>query len=72
MKLLIDTADIQAIERLWKVYPLTGVTTNPTILKKSGQPPFKVLHGIRARRPSFTPRPCPPARKSCWRKPGAL
>ena len=48
MKLLIDTADIRAIERLWKIYPLTGVTTNPTILKKSGQPPFKVLHDIRA------------------------
>lgn len=47
MKILIDDADVQAIERLWEIYPLAGVTTNPSILKKYGRPPFEVLREIR-------------------------
>lgn len=47
MKLLIDNADITNIKRLWEVYPLCGVTTNPTILAKAGRPPYEVLKEIR-------------------------
>ena len=32
MKFLLDTANIKQIQRLFDVYPLTGVTTNPSIL----------------------------------------
>lgn len=34
MKILLDTSNIQDIERLMKVYPIVGVTTNPSILAK--------------------------------------
>lgn len=47
MKLLLDNADIANIKRLWEVYPLCGVTTNPTILAKAGRPPYEVLKEIR-------------------------
>lgn len=47
MKLLIDNADIANIKRLWEVYPLCGVTTNPTILAKAGRPPYEALKEIR-------------------------
>lgn len=47
MKLIIDDADVQAIRRIWEYYPCAGVTTNPSILAKSGRPPFEVLHEIR-------------------------
>lgn len=32
-----DTADIEALKSLYEFFPLEGVTTNPTILKQSGQ-----------------------------------
>jgi len=48
MKLLIDDADLEAIGRLWQTYPVAGVTTNPSILKKYGRPPFEILRDIRA------------------------
>lgn len=47
MKLFIDNADITNIKRLWEVYPLCGVTTNPTILAKTGRPPYEALKEIR-------------------------
>lgn len=47
MKLIIDDADVQAIRHIWAYYPCAGVTTNPSILAKSGRPPFEVLHEIR-------------------------
>ncbi|WP_298463077.1 transaldolase family protein [uncultured Mitsuokella sp.] len=48
MKLIIDDADVKAIRRIWDYYPCAGVTTNPSILAKSGRPPFEVLREIRA------------------------
>lgn len=48
MKLLIDDAHIDAIKRLYEFYPIDGVTTNPSILAKSGRPPYEVLKEIRA------------------------
>ncbi|MBT1177448.1 transaldolase family protein [Bifidobacterium callimiconis] len=48
MKLLIDDADVNAIRRLIDYYPIDGVTTNPTILARSGRSPFDVLGEIRS------------------------
>lgn len=48
MKLLIDNADLTAIEELYAYYPIEGVTTNPSILAKTGRRPFELLKEIRA------------------------
>lgn len=48
MKLLIDDARMEEIHRLYDLYPIDGVTTNPSILAKSGRGPYKVLREIRA------------------------
>ena len=47
MKLIIDDADVSAIRHLVEYYPVDGVTTNPSILAKSGRQPFEVLREIR-------------------------
>lgn len=47
MKLLIDNADITSIKTICGLYPVDGVTTNPTILAKAGRPPYEVLEEIR-------------------------
>ena len=47
MKILIDDANIEAIKALYPVYPIDGVTTNPSILAKSGRQPYEVLKEIR-------------------------
>lgn len=48
MKLLIDDAHIDKIKEIYDHYPMDGVTTNPSILAKSGRPPFEVLTEIRS------------------------
>ncbi len=48
MKLIIDDANIENIRRLYAYYPVDGVTTNPSILAKSGESPYKVLKEIRS------------------------
>lgn len=48
MKLLIDDANIEAIKKLYDLYPIDGVTTNPSILAKSKRNPYEVLKEIRA------------------------
>lgn len=47
MKLCIDHADVNAIRRIYEYYPIDGVSTNPTILAKSGREPYEVLKEIR-------------------------
>ena len=47
MKLCIDTADVQAIKKIYEYYPVDGVSTNPSILAKAKKPPFEVLHEIK-------------------------
>lgn len=47
MKLIIDDADTKKIAEILKYYPVDGVTTNPTILSKSGKNPYDVLGEIR-------------------------
>ena len=48
MKLMIDDANIAQIRRLYDLYPIDGVTTNPSILAKQGRDPYEVLGTIRA------------------------
>ena len=48
MKFCIDDADITAIRRIYEHYPVDGVSTNPSILKKIGRPPYETLKEIRA------------------------
>ncbi|SFW55171.1 fructose-6-phosphate aldolase [Selenomonas ruminantium] len=47
MKLLIDDANVEVIKKIYEYYPIDGVTTNPSILAKSGRPPYEVLKEIR-------------------------
>lgn len=47
MKFIIDDADVMKIKELYEYFPVDGVTTNPSILAKSGRQPFDVLKEIR-------------------------
>jgi fructose-6-phosphate aldolase 2 len=47
MLLLIDTADVAAIERIVDVYPVVGVTTNPTLIAREKRPLRELLLDIR-------------------------
>ena len=47
MKLFIDDANVNEIRRLIDLYPIDGVTTNPSILSKTGRNPIEVLEEIR-------------------------
>lgn len=47
MKILIDDANISEIKRLYDLYPIDGVTTNPAILSKQNKNPYEVLEEIR-------------------------
>lgn len=47
MKLIIDDAHIDKIKKIYKSYPVDGVTSNPTILAQTGRPPYEVLKEIR-------------------------
>ncbi len=48
MKLIVDSADTQALRKLCEYYPVDGVTTNPSIIAKSGRQPYEVLKEIRS------------------------
>jgi len=47
MKLIIDDANVEKIKKIYEYYPVDGVTTNPSILAKSGRAPYQVLKEIR-------------------------
>ena len=47
MKLIIDDANLEKIKQVYEYFPVSGVTTNPTILTKSGKLPYDVLFQIR-------------------------
>ena len=47
MKLLIDDANIEKIKQIYEFYAIDGVTTNPSILAKTGRNPYEVLKEIR-------------------------
>lgn len=47
MKLCIDDANVEKIRRVYDLYPVDGVSTNPSILAKTGRKPYEVLTEIR-------------------------
>lgn len=47
MLYLLDTANIDLIKRAFDLYPISGVTTNPTIISKEKRNFFDVLRDIR-------------------------
>lgn len=47
MKILLDTANIEAIEKYNDIYDIAGVTTNPVILAREVGEFFPTLHKIR-------------------------
>ena len=48
MKLLVDDARIEQIKRIYECFAVDGVTTNPTIISKSGKAPYEALSEIRS------------------------
>ena len=48
MKFFIDTANVEDIKKANDMGVICGVTTNPSILAKSGRQPFEVLKEIRS------------------------
>lgn len=46
MELIIDSADIKQIKKLNEVLTISGVTTNPTIITKSGKDPEVVIREL--------------------------
>ncbi|MGM9890872.1 MAG: transaldolase family protein, partial [Floccifex porci] len=46
MKLVIDSSDIQKIKELNELLTVAGVTTNPTIITKSGRPSEDVINDL--------------------------
>ncbi|QPR27416.1 fructose-6-phosphate aldolase [Edwardsiella hoshinae] len=43
MELYLDTANVAEVERLWRIFPLAGVTTNPSIVAASKTPIWALL-----------------------------
>ncbi|WP_392561484.1 fructose-6-phosphate aldolase [Orbus sturtevantii] len=48
MEIYLDTADVNAVERLHSILPVKGVTTNPSIVAKEKKPLFDVLAELQA------------------------
>ena len=43
MELYLDTANVQEVERLARIFPIVGVTTNPSIVAASRESIWDVL-----------------------------
>ncbi len=37
MELMLDTVNLKAIENYSKTFPIVGITSNPSIIKKEGK-----------------------------------
>lgn len=48
MLYLLDTADVRAIARCTDIFPLAGVTTNPTLIARAKRPLLDLLTEIRS------------------------
>ncbi len=48
MKFCIDDANVEKIRRIHDLFPIDGVSTNPSILAKTGRSPYEVLREIRS------------------------
>ena len=47
MEYILDTADIKAIKHCNEFYPLSGVTTNPSIIAKENRNFWDIVKEIR-------------------------
>lgn len=45
---VLDTANLEQIKKAYDLYPMSGVTTNPTIISKENRPLLDVLRDIRS------------------------
>lgn len=48
MKLIIDDVNIERIKEIYEIFPVDGVTSNPSIISKYGRQPYEILSEIRA------------------------
>ena len=48
VKFCIDDANTKRIREICACYPVDGVSTNPSILARTGRPPYEVLREIRS------------------------
>lgn len=46
MKIFLDTADVEVVKRLFATGLIDGVTTNPTLIRKSGKNPLDVYNAM--------------------------
>ena len=53
MKIFLDTADVSEITKANETGLIDGVTTNPTLIKKSGRDPVEVIKEISSSFPRF-------------------
>lgn len=44
---MLDSANLESIKKTFDFYPISGVTTNPTIISKEKKPFFEILKNIR-------------------------
>lgn len=47
MQYILDTANIEQLKEGFELYPVEGVTTNPSIIAKEKKPFFEILRSIR-------------------------
>ena len=46
MKIFLDTASVTTVRNLWMTGLIDGVTTNPTLIRRSGEDPLKVYDAL--------------------------
>ncbi|STI20518.1 fructose-6-phosphate aldolase 2 [Escherichia coli] len=49
MELYLDTANVAEVERLARIFPIAGVTTNPSIIAASKESIWEVLRVCKKR-----------------------
>ncbi len=49
MELYLDTANVAEVERLARIFPIAGVTTNPSIIAASKESIWEVLPRLQKR-----------------------
>lgn len=47
MKLYLDDVNFDTIKKVADIYPIDGITSNPSVLKKSGKAPVEQLRAVR-------------------------
>jgi len=52
MKIFLDTAEVHEIKKAFETGLIDGITTNPTLIKKSGRDPVEVIKEISSFSPS--------------------